>query len=131
MSRDSRRGRALLNERGMREQEPFGCSQSDGMSGEPIVAQLSRSLMKRIFHWEGIKVMSKVHFRNLLFLMLTVVLSGGAALGQSGFTYQGRLTDGGIPANGNYDLQFALFDAADGANQISQTKIVSGVPVSA
>jgi hypothetical protein len=61
-----------------------------------------------------------------------VVLSAGAVLGQtSGFTYQGRLTDGGIPANGNYDLQFALFDAADGSNQIGQTKIVSSVPVSA
>ena len=26
------------------------------------------------------------------------------------FTYQGRLTDGGGPANGNYDLQFKLLD---------------------
>jgi len=63
--------------------------------------------------------------------MLTVVLIGGVALGQSGFTYQGRLTDGGTPANGNYDLQFALFDAADGNSQIGQTKTVSSVPVSA
>jgi hypothetical protein len=64
--------------------------------------------------------------------MLTIVLSAGALFGQtSGFTYQGRLTDGGLPANGNYDLQFALFDAADGNNQIGQTKIVSSVPVSA
>jgi len=115
----------------MREQEPFGCGQSDGMSGEPIVAQLSRSLMKRIFHWEGIMVMSRVHFRNLLFLMLTVVLSAGAVFGQTtSFTYQGRLTDGGTPANGNYDLQFALFDAADGSNQIGPTKIVSSVSIS-
>ena len=75
--------------------------------------------------------MNRVHIRNLLFLMLTLVLSGGAALGQSGFTYQGKLTDGGTLANGNYDLQFALFDATDGTNQIGQTKIVSSVPVSA
>ena len=69
--------------------------------------------------------------RNILFLMLLVGLSGGAAWGQStGFTYQGRLTDGGTPANGNYDLQFALFDAADGSNQIGPTKIVSSVSVS-
>jgi hypothetical protein len=27
------------------------------------------------------------------------------------FTYQGRLTDGGTAANGNYDLQFTLFDS--------------------
>jgi hypothetical protein len=28
------------------------------------------------------------------------------------FTYQGRLTDGGQPANGDYDLRFAVYDAA-------------------
>src|SRR4026209_2741737 len=27
------------------------------------------------------------------------------------FTYQGKLTDAGSPANGNYDLQFKLFDS--------------------
>src|SRR6478672_202274 len=76
--------------------------------------------------------MSRVHIKTYLFLMLTIVLSAGALFGQTtGFNYQGRLTDGGIPANGNYDLQFALFDAADGSNQIGQTKIVSSVPVSA
>jgi hypothetical protein len=76
--------------------------------------------------------MPRVHIKTYLFLMLTIVLSAGALFGQtSGFTYQGRLTDGGMPANGNYDLQFALFDAADGNNQIDQTKIVSSVPVSA
>ena len=32
------------------------------------------------------------------------------------FTYQGRLTDGGSPANGEYDFQFTLYDtASDGA----------------
>jgi hypothetical protein len=36
----------------------------------------------------------------------------------SGFTYQGRLLDGGNPANGLYDLRFTLFDAATGGNQI-------------
>ena len=71
------------------------------------------------------------YFKNSLFIVLMVVLSAGAILGQTtSFTYQGRLTDGGTPANGNYDLQFALFDAADGSNQIGQTKTVSSVPVS-
>jgi hypothetical protein len=32
-----------------------------------------------------------------------------------GFTYQGRLLDGGNPANGLYDLQFELFDSAPAA----------------
>ena len=33
----------------------------------------------------------------------------------SAFTYQGRLLDGGNPANGQYDLQFGLFDSTDAA----------------
>src|SRR6476619_149431 len=71
------------------------------------------------------------HFKNSLFIILTVMLSARAMFGQtSGFTYQGRLTDGGSPANGSYDLQFALFDAASGNNQIGQTLAVSTVPVS-
>src|SRR6185369_4253567 len=69
--------------------------------------------------------------RNILFLMLLVGLSGGAAWGQSsGFTYQGRLTDGSTPANGNYDLQFALFDSATSGAQIGATQTVSSVAVS-
>ena len=72
------------------------------------------------------------YFKNMLLIILTIVLGAGAILAQTnGFTYQGRLADGGIAANGNYDLQFALFDAADGNNQIGQTKTVSSVPVSA
>jgi hypothetical protein len=33
------------------------------------------------------------------------------------FTYQGRLKDGGSPANGVYDLQFALYDAPNGGKR--------------
>lgn len=40
-----------------------------------------------------------------------------ATLG-SGFTYQGRLTDNGNPANGSYDLRFTLFDASTGGAQV-------------
>ena len=34
------------------------------------------------------------------------------------FTYQGCLNDGGQPANGSYDLRFAVFDAVSGPSQI-------------
>lgn len=34
------------------------------------------------------------------------------------FTYQGRLTDGGSPANGTYDLRFILYDAETGGSQV-------------
>jgi hypothetical protein len=57
-------------------------------------------------------------------------LIGGALLGglpqptraqTTVFTYQGQLTDAGAPANGDYDLQFALFDAATAGTQIGAT----------
>lgn len=34
------------------------------------------------------------------------------------FTYQGQLQRNGAPANGAFDLSFALFDAASGGNQV-------------
>ncbi len=35
------------------------------------------------------------------------------------FTYQGKLTDAGAAANGQYDLQFRLFDAETGGTEVS------------
>ena len=43
-----------------------------------------------------------------------------AAMG-TGFTYQGRLVDGGIPANGNYDFEFKLYDALTSGTQLGGT----------
>ncbi|HUV88600.1 MAG TPA: hypothetical protein VMY80_03025, partial [Anaerolineae bacterium] len=40
-----------------------------------------------------------------------------ASLGTA-FTYQGRLTDGGSPANGSYDFRFILYDDAVGGSQV-------------
>lgn len=40
-----------------------------------------------------------------------------AALGTA-FTYQGRLNDGNLPANGLYDFQFGLYDADVAGNRI-------------
>jgi len=45
----------------------------------------------------------------LLLSTLNVQLSTSFAQGTA-FTYQGRLNDGANPANGVYDLSFALFD---------------------
>src|SRR5437016_10938893 len=53
-----------------------------------------------------------------------------AAAQTTAFTYQGRLTDGGTSANGNYDLQFALWDSASGGSQIGSTQLISTVAVS-
>ena len=45
-------------------------------------------------------------------------------------SYQGRLLDGGLPANGSYDLTCRLFDAAVGGNQIGLSLTNTGVVVS-
>jgi hypothetical protein len=37
------------------------------------------------------------------------------------FTYQGRFNAGGSPANGAYDFEFRLFDAATAGNQVGST----------
>ena len=46
----------------------------------------------------------------------------GVACGQtqvdSAFTYQGQLLENGAPANGPFDIEFKLWDAATGGNQI-------------
>jgi hypothetical protein len=46
------------------------------------------------------------------------------------FTYQGKLTDSGNPATGNYDFQFSLFDAASGGTQLGTTQTLTNVAVS-
>lgn len=46
------------------------------------------------------------------------------------FTYQGRLTQNGAPANGNYDLVFALYDAAVGGNLVGAPIAEPAFPVS-
>lgn len=35
------------------------------------------------------------------------------------FTYQGRLSDNGVPASGSYDLRFAVYDAVTNGNPVS------------
>jgi len=46
------------------------------------------------------------------------------------FTYQGRLADGGQPANGNYDLRFILYDAEIGGSRQGQILTNAGVAIS-
>ena len=52
-----------------------------------------------------------------------------AAVGTA-FTYQGRLTDAGSPANGAYDFEFRLYDAASGGSQVGSTVPLADVIVS-
>ena len=71
----------------------------------------------------------KTQIKKLFFALalwnatLTVYAQGTA------FTYQGRLTDNGGPANGNYDLQFVLRDAAMAGGQVGSAIVLAPVAV--
>ncbi len=65
------------------------------------------------------------NFSFKLLLVLCFVLNGTPAQAQtSGFTYQGKLTNAGAAADGQYDFTFKLFDTDDGGLQIE-----SGAPL--
>ena len=53
----------------------------------------------------------KNHLRSLFILVLGLAAASVARAQGTAFTYQGRLTDQGVPANGAYDFRFRLFDA--------------------
>jgi hypothetical protein len=67
--------------------------------------------------------------QRLIFVISLIVLAAvQTAHGQtSTFTYQGRLTEGGNPASGAYQMQFKLFDSLAGPTQIGST--LADVPV--
>jgi hypothetical protein len=65
-------------------------------------------------------------------LLLTFLFSVGAVQAQTtAFTYQGKLTDAGNPANGNYDLQFKLFDTVTVGTGAQQGATLVRNPVAA
>src|SRR3954471_14701618 len=66
---------------------------------------------------------TKISNRGLAWLALSVLTLAGAnsAVAQgTAFTYQGRLSDNGNPATGNYDLRFALYDSATAGSAVGQ-----------
>lgn len=70
---------------------------------------------------------------RLVLLMLTLVsLSGAFKLSAQGtaFNYQGRLSDAGAPANGKYDLRFAVFNAMSNGAPAGIALTNFNVPVS-
>jgi hypothetical protein len=72
--------------------------------------------------------------RKLLFtlsvcLLANLITAWGAPLGTA-FSYQGRLTDNGSPAQGGYDLVFRLYPAASGGSPIGPALTNLAVAVS-
>jgi len=74
--------------------------------------------------------------RTLKSLLAILLAFGALAAGVTGrasatfawtFTYQGQLTQAGVPINGTADLVFKLFDSATGGTQAGQTITANGV----
>src|SRR5262245_11961878 len=64
--------------------------------------------------------------------LLLVVAGLGATTAHAqptAFTYQGQLSDGGVPANGLHDFRFRLFDAASGGAQVGTAQCVDNLLV--
>jgi len=79
----------------------------------------------------GIKLLfrSRPILRLVLFTSFFVMVVSVHAQ-TSAFTFQGRLNDSGVPANGQYDFQFWLFDTlADGTGTQLGTQNAPGVQV--
>lgn len=56
----------------------------------------------------------RARFTFLITLFLLAIVHPLSA--QTTFTYQGRLADAGVPANGSFDFEFRLWDAVGGGN---------------
>jgi hypothetical protein len=71
---------------------------------------------------------------ELMFSLVVLLGIGPAYLSAApmgtAFTYQGRFTDGSNPANGSFDFQFSLFDAATAGTQVGSTVTKTALSVS-
>lgn len=72
--------------------------------------------------------MQRISFVKLSFLVLCIFFGCGLVAAQTTtFTYQGKLSDMSVPANGQYDFTFRLFDAATDGVQIGNGAACNGV----
>jgi hypothetical protein len=68
---------------------------------------------------------------NLVLAFLLLVAVTPKLAGQNAnFTYQGRLTDNGLPASGVYDLQLTVFNAVSGGGSVGTTSTFDDLAVS-
>jgi hypothetical protein len=73
--------------------------------------------------------MKKLIHLTVPLLVLLAGLHQAAAQGTK-FTYQGRVHDGGAPANGSYDLKFSLFNVSGGGAAVAGPLTNSPVAIS-
>jgi hypothetical protein len=76
----------------------------------------------------------RLGFRGIVAASVLTALAGVASAvdtaATTAFTYQGRLTAGGVGQTASYDFQFKLFDSATGGIQLGSTQTLTGTAVS-
>jgi len=58
-----------------------------------------------------------------------VVTTGSLAQTDTAFTYQGSLSEQGMPASGSYNIDFTLWDALSGGTQIGPSVMLNAYPI--
>ncbi len=66
---------------------------------------------------------------RLICALLALLLAVPALAQSTSFTYQGRLDDGGSPANGDFDFRFTLYGVATGGSPVSGVVCAEDVQV--
>ena len=70
-------------------------------------------------------------FQNIFVGLILVWLTAAVFAQTTDFTYQGKLSDGGNPANANYDMQFRLFDNPNAGQGTQQGATITNPSVTA
>ncbi|MBS1795459.1 MAG: tail fiber domain-containing protein [Acidobacteria bacterium] len=68
-------------------------------------------------------------FGYFIALILLFIFAAAVSAQTTSFVYQGKLTDNGGPANGNYDFAIRLYDAQSGGSEVGATQIINLVTV--
>lgn len=78
-----------------------------------------------------ISIKFRICLSTLFALVVALAFAGQIALAQtSSFTYQGKLADSGVAANGTYDITFKLFDMLANGTQVGTDIVRDNVVVS-
>ncbi len=62
-------------------------------------------------------------------IVVSVAVNFAEAQSDTAFVYQGSMSDNGVPANGSYNIDVTLWDAAVGGNQMGPQRMFNAHPV--
>lgn len=70
-----------------------------------------------------------IQIMAILGILQLVLLTAPSVAQTTAFSYQGQLNKAGTPANGNFEMEFKLFDTVTDGNQIGDVVTIGSLPV--